>query len=318
MTSSHPSGLSGTAVAEGDIFACTADRSHFRSLIDLGRSHYAHGHPVLSLEFLRWFLLDNPAGAATLVVTRERGLWIGIIMLIPILLEDAQAAQRACFAVNVLTHPEHRSKNLFVKMIRYTRDYLSRNSTWLLGHPNANALPGWKRQKMQFRDPLDPFLVKFQNPFSSLRIARIRMIDELKALPAEFWNELSARPDVHVKYTPEFISWRFLEPPHRSYVVSAIHRGGELLGLRVTRRLNGPIDLMVDVIGTAAKSGGVLRSVRRPTLLMHPGLGYSGRSLRSECWKLPTWRRFSFFVSTWGTESSGKDMSGISLAASDF
>ena len=70
-------------------------------------------------NYLNWFYGKNPNGPATLIVAHEGDLWIGLIVLIPITLYFKQQEQRACFAVNVLTHPEHRAKNLFVKMIWY-------------------------------------------------------------------------------------------------------------------------------------------------------------------------------------------------------
>ena len=195
------------------ITAWTANGSHLASLIALGCTYYPVGHPVLTEEFLKWFYLDNPAGPATLIVAHEGDLWIGIIVLIPAMLECSGQLQKACYAVNVLTHPKHRGKNLFVKMIRHARGLLSSEGIWLLGHPNANAIPGWKRQNMEFRDPLHLYLAKFRLPFSSIRENRISSLEQLREIPSSFWNKLVDRPDVHLKCTPEFIAWRFLDAP---------------------------------------------------------------------------------------------------------
>jgi hypothetical protein len=75
---------------------------------------------------------------------------------------------------------------------------------------------------------------------------------------------------------------------------------------------------MTDFIGTAAELPSVICSVRRPTLVMHPGAGYSADAVRESCWRLPVERRFPFFVSTWSANDSPADTSGITLAASDF
>lgn len=296
----------------------TAESSHLGPLIELGCTHYPERHQALTEKFLRWFYLDNPAGPATLIVAHEGDLWVGLLVLIPIMLECAGLPQKACFAVNVLTHPEHRGRRLFVMMIRHARIVLASENTWLLGHPNANAMPGWEREKMQFKDPLHLFLAKFRLPFSGLRETRIRSFEQLKALPAHFWNELSDRPDAHLSYSPEFINWRFLAAPHREYVVTAIERGRELLGLRVTRCFKGPAALMVDFIGPVANQIELLRSVRRPTLVMHSGVGYSAKSVLSGCWKLPVKRLIPFFVTMWQAQGGDTDMTGITLAASDF
>jgi hypothetical protein len=301
-----------------DITAYAASHVHFSSIIALARTHYSAGHAILSEEFLQWLLLDNPAGPATLVVGREGDMWIGMVMLIPVRLVRDGIPQQACYAVNVLTHPDHRGKNLFVRMIGTCRDRLAKEHVWLLGHPNANAVPGWKRREMHFRDALHPHLAKLRLPFSSVKSRRVKELTDLHGITPVYWDELRQRADYHVDYTPEYIAWRFMAAPHRQYVVAAIERRGSLLGLRVTRRFKGPLDLMIDFIGTAATLSAIISSVGRPTLLMHCGTGYSGSAVRSACVRLPTNRSFAFFVSTWMPEDFNADMSGISLAASDF
>jgi hypothetical protein len=187
-----------------------------------------------------------------------------------------------------------------------------------LGHPNANAVPGWKRQKMDFRDPLHPYLAKFNWVPPYKRIRRLSSLKQLRALPSSFWESLAERPDTHVKYTPEFIAWRFLDAPHREYVISAVESHGDLIGLRVTRRFKGPVDLMVDIVAPVAKSSEVLSSVLRPTLVLHSGLGCSSKEMGRGCWKLPVKRTIPFFVTAWGNSPEIIDLSGITLAASDF
>ena len=299
------------------ITAMTANRSHLLNLIALGKTYYPIDHPVLTEDFLNWFYLDNPAGPATLIVAHEDDLWISLIVLIPVMLECAGQSQKACYAVNVLTHPEHRGKNLFVKMICHAKIHLSNAGVWLLGHPNANAVPGWKRQKMEFKNPLHLYLAKIRLPFSPVREKHIVSLKQLRAIPSSFWNGLVDRPDAHVKCSPEYISWRFLDAPHKKYVVSSVEKHGELIGLRVTRHYKGPIDLMVDFIAPIKSLSDLLSSVRRPTLVMHPGIGTAEAEVRKACWKLPVKRQFPFFVTTW-EQKCVFDVSGITLAASDF
>lgn len=303
---------------ETEISALSCDSSHIESLVGLGGTYYPEGHAALSKDFLRWLYLDNPNGPATLIVAHDDDLWIGLIALIPIFLECHGKLQKACFAVNVLTHPDHRTKNLFVKMIKCARQSLTEQGVWLLGHPNANAVPGWKRQKMNFRDSLHLYLTKFNwiLPFRNTR--RICSLEQLRELPSDFWQSLTERPDTYLKYTPEFIAWRFLDAPHRKYVVSAVESRGNLLGLRVTRRFKGPVDLMVDFVAPVSMLGDVLSSVSRPTLIMHSGLGCTANGINRGCWKLPFKRVFPFFVTTWDSTSVVDNLSGITLAASDF
>ena len=299
------------------ITTLTASSAHLELVIELGRTYYPSGHLLLKKEYLKWLYLDNPAGPATLVVAHEAEIWIGIMVLIPVILESSERLQRACYAVNVLTHPEHRGKNLFIKMIAKARDVLSSQGIWLLGHPNVNACPGWRRQKMMFRDPLQVYAAKFKWPFFGLRERRIFSLLELASLPATFWKTLTERKDVHVCYTPEFLAWRFLNVPGKSYKVVALEQGGEVFGLRITRGFKGPVDLLIDFIGPTSVCDELLLCVRRPTLVLHSGLGSGASVVARACWKLPVKRRFPFFVTTW-TFTGPADMTGISLSASDF
>lgn len=303
---------------ETQISAFPCNSRHMEPLIRLGRSYYPTEHPALSKDFLKWLYLDNPSGPATLIVAQEEEVWIGLIALIPIVLECQGKLQNACFAVNVLTHPDHRTKNLFMKMIKFSRQVLVEQGIWLLGHPNVNALPGWKRQKMSFRDSLHLYLVKFNWMLPAMNIRTIDSLDQLRELSSGFWESLTEKPDIHVKYTPEFIVWRFLDNPHRKYVVSSVESNGKLLGLRVTRRFKGPVDLMVDCVAPVFGFGDVMSSVRRPTLVMHTGLGCAANEINRRCWSLPFKRVFPFFVTTWDSALVVNDFSGITLAASDF
>ncbi len=286
-------------------------------LISLGRTYYRPDSPVLNEASLKWLYVDNPDGAATLIIAREGDLWIGLIALIPVMLEHSGRLQRSTYAVNVLTHPEHRGKKLFVKMIGHARSLLAAEDRWLLGHPSASATPGWTRQAMEFRDPRDLYIAKFHPPFSSVRKRRIRTLEELRDISPLFWIEVANRPDVHVRYTPEFFAWRFLDAPHREYVVSAVEERGTLLGLTVTRRFKGPFDLMVDFVGPVRTMGKILASGRRPTLVAHPIAGSVGAEVTKACWKLPVRRQLPFFATTWDPDNVF-DMTGISLAASDI
>jgi hypothetical protein len=294
------------------------DEADFDKLINLGKTYYPANHPALTDSFLKWLYLNNPDGRATLVIAQETELWIGMMVLIPITLEHSSGLlQKACYAINVLTHPDHRTKNLFVKMISHTKTFLQEQNIWLLGHPNANAIPGWKRQKMQFREPLQLYINKLSF-FIGVHKESIKNLEQLSNIPKEFWTQLAQRQDAHVKYTPEFIAWRYLEAPHKQYRVFSVYKNKQLLGLYITRNFKFCIDLTIDFISPSVSNYAVLlSSVFKPTLLMFPSLNNAQPEILKACWKLLVKRQFPFFVTTWIKEDTF-DMSGITLAASDF
>lgn len=296
----------------------SASAAHLPALVALGARHYQAGHAALTDAYLRWFYLDNPAGPAQLVTARSGADWVGLIVLIPVLLQAGERPQRACFAVNVLTHPAHRGKNLFGRMIATARTALAARQCWLLGHPNGGALPGWQRQEMQFRDALRPYLARFAVPFGPTRLRPLTSAAALAALPAMLWHD--GADAICVKPDPAWLAWRFLAPPHRRYSLTAVERDGEVLGLRVTRRFKAGVDLMVEFVGPSATLDSVIGSVRRPTLVLHSGTGARAGAIDAGCRRLPLRRALPFFVSDWlGDAGAGAGaLAAITLSASDF
>lgn len=305
----------GNLIMESNISIFECSLSYLDNLAELGMSYYPPDHHALSHNFLKWFYLDNPYGPAKIAAVEELGKLIGVIAFIPIELESSGIVQKACYAVNVLTHPDHRGKNLFIKMIKCASLSLSHTNTWLLGHPNASAVPGWKRQKMKFTDPLHVYVTK--PGLRNIRLIAINSAEQVMNLPSSFWQSLKSRSDMHAMYSPEYIRWRFIDAPHKKYSVYSVFSRDELVGLRISRRYKGPVDLLIDAVATTSNLSRVLSSGLRPTLFMHAGTGISGSEVVKGCWRLPIQREFPFFVTDW---SSGhrEDLSGITLSASDF
>ena len=298
-----------------DIF--TASSTHIQKLIEFGKIYYQEDHPILKENFLRWFYLENPSGPAMLVVAQEENEWIGLIALIPIALTAANQTQKACFAVNVLTHPSHRGKNLFVKMIVRAKEFLKSESIWLIGHPNENAFPGWKRQKMKFYPPLLPFIVKPLLPFSGLKILPIHSVKQLQEITSNFWNEIKVSDGVGIEYSFKFIAWRFLDSPYRKYRIDAIYRGKKFLGLKISRKYKGIINILIDYIGPVESLKEVIRCGYRPTILMHSGEGAIQSTICKSTWILPIKKNLKFFMSNWESLDI-VDASRITLTSSDF
>ena len=292
-----------------------ADPQHLQPLIDIGRAAYPPDSPLLSESYLRWLYLENPAGTATLILARYGEVLIGVIALIPIDLEAAGRITPASIAVNVLTHPEHRGKHAFGKMIKRARAVLSAEGRWLIGHPNAAATPGWTRARMTFREPRRIYMAKLRAPFSP---RRVRSVDAaaLHRIPDEFWGRVSRRAELHTRYTPQFLEWRFLRAPHKRYDVAAVSRRGQLIGLRVTAPFRRGVAWMIDYVAPTADLARVVSTTRRPTLVIDPGRGVAGQIVRGACWKLPVRREMPFFATTWVSEAE-LDTSGITFAASD-
>src|SRR5687768_14401099 len=82
----------------------------------LSSTFYPSGHRARRPEYLRWLYEENPCGLGEVVGARENGFLIGMMGLIPLRVQIGREIVVARMVVDVLTHPEHRNKNLFVRM----------------------------------------------------------------------------------------------------------------------------------------------------------------------------------------------------------
>lgn len=298
-----------------DIVVTEAGWDDFDAIVGLNRTYYPARHYLLDRNYLEWLYLLNPAGKARLVFAKESGVLIGMLALIPIDMLIGKQQLKACYCVNVLSHPEHRNKHIFNKLIRKTREVLQQDRTILLGHPNRNARPGWRRQKMTFREPLRPFLGGSVDPLAWWRTTRIRTGDELRGLSFEQLNQGNDEGAVRVVNSPEFVKWRYLDCPNKRYKVFITHHRGRIDGLAVTVKYRRLVNLLVHYGSSSAG-----REARLPRSFT-PYLVMSQRRLKvagtDALMRLPIDKSIAFFLEDW--ERFGRlDTGGLSLACSDF
>jgi hypothetical protein len=285
--------------------------------IKLAASHFPPGHPSRNTEYLRWLYLNNPKGPATLVLAKSSGRWVGMLALIPIDLLVGARKQRARFCVNVLSHPDFRGNNIFVNLIKASKALLTSEDNWLLGHPNSAAVPGWKRQKMNFRGPLKPVYLWPKLPFSRYSTRAVTSAAELENLPWSEWNQyLSENGGVRLDYCADFIQWRYIKSAGKQYSVNLVEdHVGQPVGLFVMRSFKLGVQLVIDWVGCCESAMGAFFP---PRLAMVPdgvcrelAQGISG-------WRLPAKRTMPIFASTWGLELSDQAFCKLTLGASDL
>lgn len=295
------------------------DKIDLNKLINLGKTYYDANSLSIKPEFLNWLYLENHFGVAELVVIEDEALLVGVIALIPILLSVNNGVQECFFAVNVLTHPSYRGKNFFGRMIEEAKKQLKSRGAWLIGHPNANAIPGWRKSGMQFRDQLMLYINK-PNFINLFKLKRVAVDEPRKILEIEnfFWDSINTGLDAHVNYTPEFVIWRFFSVIGKNYTITAVYDGSVLLGLVITKKYKFCVDLLIDVIASPGATGKVISSLVKPTLIFSPSIGSFYSSISKNILKLPINKSLPFFVSTWDESLSKCDFSRVTFAASDL
>ncbi len=291
----------------------TADESALQPAMELAASHFPDDHPTRSINYLRWLYLRNPAGPATLVIAVDGTRWAGMLALVPLMLSHDGRPQPACFCVNVLSHPAYRGRNIFVNLIKLSQELLSGEGRWLIGHPNAAAVPGWTRRKMSFRDTLRPSIPNFMPWQDRWQGSAVRSRAELDTLPAAVWR--GTRPGVRIQYSPAFMAWRYLDHPCRAYELRAVRRRGQATpaGLTVTRAFKPGVRLTVDWTDEDCRA---LPGLIPQNLVMAPDRTATAQG--QALWQ-PTQRKsMPFFVSTWGVELPNTAFHELTLGASDF
>lgn len=290
------------------------DKSYTAQLIELASSYYTEGHHALSNKYIEWQYSENPFGPAVIAFAEEGSKLIGVIAFIPIEIIVNGEIRKAYYAINVLTHPKYRSKHIFSRLISSAKIYFSKSEALMIGHPNTKAIAGWRRQEMNFRAPLKLFISKF----SYRSLDRITSETQINLMPDTFWDTINKRESAHIRYTREFIIWRFLRAPFRNYKLFFVKNNGDFIGIRVSRSFKYGIDLMIDAICDEVYLGDIVKSFRRPTLVISSKEGSASEIIVRNSIPLPLKREVPFFVTDLYREDDNTDISGISLAASDF
>lgn len=298
------------------VFQEMASESNIEKLIALNKSYYKAGHQLLSADYLKWLYLDNPAGKARLILAKPTAggedKVLGMLALIPISLRISNKDVLGYYCVNVLSHPDHRTKNIFVKLVREAKGSLSEEGTVLIGHPNSNAIPGWKRHKMNFLDALKPYALI---PLSFGNMFRQKISNPQKLAGFSFdeinWSEEEGL--ILVKNSSEFIKWRYFDCPSKQYAAFLEIENGIVKGIAVTTTYAKVFRLLVHY--SQLKGHSLPLPFARPLLLMAQSAG--GNEVGVLKLKLPMDKEIVNFISSWGSDEK-MDARKLSLACSDF
>lgn len=277
-----------------------------KDMVHLGKKFFPEGHDNLNDNYLRWILNHNPFGESYVATAYEGDDLIGMITLIPIILRNDKETRQCYFAINVLTDPAHRNKNIFLKLADLCISFCSENCAWLIGHPNRVALPGWKRKKMNFRGVLFPHL-----KFPSLKIfsRKIKRVDKNEMVPS--FDIDSFNNGWSINYTKEFIQWRYVSSPSKKYeIFNILDSNGQLEGFFVCRKFKFGIKLLVDHFDISGAF-----NVSHPTSFL---LTLMPASVVGAGLNLPINKSIPFFVTTYGSFQDNLNFSRLTLGATDF
>jgi len=289
------------------------NRAYLLRIKKLGSTYYNKNSFLMDDDYLLWLYEENPLGKARLIVKKENTKWIGIIALIPARFNLNKKIIESYFAVNVLTHPEFRTKNSFIEMIEYIKKEVLSSNTCILGHPNRNALPGWKRKKMELREPLKLSLI-MPKWDCSIKTYKIKKICGLNDIPNNIWATNSKKNTLLPDLNKSYYIWRYYNSP-KKYNLFVIKKNSKVIGIKITKRIFPFINVVIDYVGNINL---LPQSLIFPSLSLLPSFG---GILDNKKIILPIKKEINFFATlpeNLNIKNNQVDTSHITLLTSDF
>ncbi|HCR3764250.1 TPA: GNAT family N-acetyltransferase [Citrobacter freundii] len=285
-----------------------------KKIIPFYKTAYDSENRIFNSEYLPWLLYKNPHGEGVSVNIKLNGEIISNMFLIPINMIKNGGDRKGYYVVDVLSHPLHRDKNLFVKMIRVTVEKIKSERAILIGHPNSNALPGWRRTKMNFMPPLQSYLTK---PNWKLTIKNIKANRELvssSTIGKEIDNIIGNSRNLIINADAQFINWRYIDHPCKKYKVTFVYKNNSMIGLKVSFKYMGFIDRIVHYLVESGCEKEVLSSQIAPQIISFSG-AVGVKEYNDAFFKNNIGGKINFFFTDSASESDVGDF--ITFAASD-
>lgn len=278
------------------------------------KCYYSEDNKIFNEMYLPWLLYNNPHGEGISVNIKINNELVANMFLIPVRLIQDGRERYAYYASDVLTHPHHRDKNLFVKLIRRSIEYLKEQNACLIGHPNSNALPGWKRTKMNFQPIINSFLSKPSLCNKRKVVTDVSQVRESER--QDIINIICSSSNLIVASDMDFLTWRYINHPVRKYNVEFIYDKYKLVGVIVSVKFKGIIDRVIHYIVNPGSEGKVFNSKICPRIFSFCGLEEDD-SYKHYFYDRRIGSNINYFMTDFSSESPCADGRYISFAACD-
>jgi GNAT superfamily N-acetyltransferase len=239
----------------------------------------------LTPEFWDWQFLQQP--------TKRMGVWVAefegqIIAQHPLNIIRVKWKDRELLSgvvIDLMVHPEHRKKSLFIRLARAAHEQMTATGVGLSsGFPNANSYPAairYLNYKTVCRVPVLVMPVSSQlltkrvkmpawlgSAMGEAAVAGFRLasalapkgegveVEEVMEFPKEideFWKRASENHTIISVRDFQYLQWRYCTCPTRKYRILLARKDGKLVGYLVHRtfekeglKLGGIIDVLVE------------------------------------------------------------------------
>ncbi|MFC5508375.1 hypothetical protein [Bosea massiliensis] len=201
----------------------------------------------LTPDFLSW-KYSSPAGKSVLAVVERSGVPIAMVSASPLRLQDRNAGVRRAWQIgDIVTALPHRGQGLFRDCLAALVASLPAGDV-VLCYPNANS----RRELLNqgFTAVVD--LAYSARPALWWSRASVNRLVK----PLSFFGDLLhlGSHDMHVARDADYLNWRYLDCPSRTYTVLIEGAANNPEGVLIFRRFNDvlPIAVIMDLLGTEA------------------------------------------------------------------
>lgn len=266
--------------------ATLADRD---ALIELMRLVFAETAAEksgeLGPEFWDWQFGRQPAGRTDIWVGELNGQIVAQVPINVVRLKWENRELLAGWAIDLLVHPNHRDKSLFIKVGRVANKEMGETGIGVsLGLPNKRSFPGATRflkyelvcqvpvlvlpvrwSALLRRAGIPSWASRMLGPLAAMGHRLIRLpvakakgvvFREVSKFPEtidNFWQRASAKHMIISVRDGKYLAWRYCDCPTRSYRILVAERDGELAGYLVHRvfvkdglKMGAIVDVLVD------------------------------------------------------------------------
>lgn len=288
---------------------------HFAPMAELFASHFDPKDRLLTARYTKWLYEENPFGRGISIRVTEGDQWVAFVAMVPVQLGAACGQTKAYYAVNALVHPSYQGQQLFGRMIAEAKQIAALEGAPLMGHPNALAYKPWQRVQVPFHDELRPSLAIPLMP-TSLRAERVTHRQQLADVAPVLSRVVLGSDSWRVSVTPEYLDWRYLQQPGRTYVLQLLSSGSSPAGVQATRKLRPGAHLLVDQVVLPQHEAAAHSRLPLATVCFWPESvtsTYSRRLIR-----LPMRKRLRVFFTPAVSAAPPGGITQLGLSASDF
>ncbi|WP_338791418.1 GNAT family N-acetyltransferase [Bernardetia sp. MNP-M8] len=191
----------------------------------------------LNREWYNWFNLASPFGKNDIFLVKdlESNQLVSAYGLLPYQVNYNQKLYPAALCTNVMVHPDYRGYGLFVETGLFAlKDSSKKGNKIVIGIPNENAIRGhlkvgWNQLDNLYFLNINPSLCE-DKPLES----GIKELTNYKQL--ENISSFFEKYNYSIVRNKEFIKWRFLERPNKSYKIFILEEYEKVEGYIVLKK----------------------------------------------------------------------------------